>query len=353
MSTLQVTRYHPLLVALHWGLAILIIADLTIGSQVLVNIPSNSATKIEGLRAHMSAGIVILALMLVRLTVRLRAAAPEEATAGNPFLDRLAWLSHRALYVAIFGMIISGLTMGLQAHIPDVVFFGRGQLPESFWIYPTRGIHYFFSRLLMALIALHIAGALYHTFLRRDGLLRRMWFGRRFQGREVEAASAAASGGGFWRHAPWIERIILGAPTLLFILIGSKYMSTPLEVAAQSNMALGSPAAVTDMRAFGAIFLGVAIAALLSLFSTRRLLAGLTLAAIVVGCATAARVLGILVDGVAPESVFKLVPEVVLLSLLVLGIAIERRRRRHLGEAPSQAGFERTRRLEESHARAA
>jgi hypothetical protein len=35
------------------------------------------------------------------------------------------------------------------------------------------------SRMLMALIALHILGALYHTLLRKDGLLRRMWFGRR------------------------------------------------------------------------------------------------------------------------------------------------------------------------------
>jgi cytochrome b561 len=32
---------------------------------------------------------------------------------------------------------------------------------------------------LMALIALHVLAALYHTFILRDGLLRRMWFGRR------------------------------------------------------------------------------------------------------------------------------------------------------------------------------
>ena len=35
----------------------------------------------------------------------------------------------------------------------------------------------------LAAIALHIAGALYHTFVRKDGLLRRMWFGRREPGR--------------------------------------------------------------------------------------------------------------------------------------------------------------------------
>jgi len=45
--------------------------------------------------------------------------------------------------------------------------------------YPMRSVHYVISRMLMALIALHAAAAIYHTFVLRDGLLRRMWFGKR------------------------------------------------------------------------------------------------------------------------------------------------------------------------------
>ena len=52
-------------------------------------------------------------------------------------------------------------------------------LPADFWVYPIRSVHYVISRVLMAVIALHIVGALYHTLLLRDGLLRRMFFGRR------------------------------------------------------------------------------------------------------------------------------------------------------------------------------
>ena len=107
----------------------------------------------------------------------------------------------------------------------------------------------------------------------------------------------------------------------------------PQQIAAGSQMTLGSPAAVTDMRAFGAIFLGLAIACLWSLLSTRRLLSGLTLTALVVGCVTAARLAGIALDGAAHESLFKLVPEVVLVSLALVGIGIERRRLRHLADA--------------------
>jgi len=46
------------------------------------------------------------------------------------------------------------------------------------------------SRLLMAMIALHVSAALYHTFILRDGLLRRMWFGKRVLQAPGSVASA-------------------------------------------------------------------------------------------------------------------------------------------------------------------
>jgi hypothetical protein len=48
-----VSRYHPLLAALHWLLALLLIAALALGALVLVNIPNSSPMKIEALRSHM------------------------------------------------------------------------------------------------------------------------------------------------------------------------------------------------------------------------------------------------------------------------------------------------------------
>ena len=140
---------------------------------------------------------------------------------------------------------------------------------------------------------------------------------------------AAAGSAAFWRYVLWLERLCLAAPTLLFLRIGWKYLSAPAEVAAGSQMVLGSPEAVTDMRAFGAIFLAVAAIALVSLAARRRLLAGLTIVAVVVGFATAARVLGVVVDGATPETTFKLIAEIVLLTLTLAGIGLELRRRRH------------------------
>ena len=186
-----VTRYHPVLVAIHWLLAALIIADLSIGTLVLVHIPNNAPQKVEGLRAHMMGGLLILTLMCVRLGIRVTTSKPPEATTGYGALDRLAWFSHRLLYVAVFGMALSGLAMGIEAHVPQVVLMGQGALPESFWVFPLRYVHFFFAKLLMALIALHIVGALYHIFVRRDGLLRRMWFGRRREAAAIHPSRAA------------------------------------------------------------------------------------------------------------------------------------------------------------------
>lgn len=176
---LRVTRYHPLLVALHWLLALLIPAALALGAFVLVKIPNSDPMKIEGLRNHMIAGGVILALMLVRLLVRTRTAHPAPAPSGNTLLNKLAWVSHRLFYPLVFMMVGSGVIMALQAHLPAIVFGGHGSLPPDFWLFTPRVIHYVISRMLMTLIALHVAGALYHTFFLKDRLLGRMGFGRR------------------------------------------------------------------------------------------------------------------------------------------------------------------------------
>ena len=173
-----VSRYHPLLVALHWILAVLIIAALALGALVMVKMPNTDPMKLEALRSHMIGGALILVLMLVRLVVRIRTEHPAPPSTGMRVLDRLAWVSHRMLYTAVLGMAVSGLIMALQTGLPGILF-GGGTLPADFWVYPIRSVHYVISRVLMAVITLHIVGALYHTLVLRDGLLRRMFFGRR------------------------------------------------------------------------------------------------------------------------------------------------------------------------------
>jgi cytochrome b561 len=176
----SVSRYHPVLVAMHWLLALLVTAALALGALVMARIPNTDPMKIEALRAHMAGGIFIVSLMLLRFATRTLSRRPAAADTGNAKLNTLAAISHIAFYVLVLGMGLSGVFMALQAGLFDIVFGGRGQLPPDLWVFPIRTVHYVFSRLLMALIALHVTGAIYHTVVLRDGLLKRMWFGRRW-----------------------------------------------------------------------------------------------------------------------------------------------------------------------------
>jgi cytochrome b561 len=178
---MTVARYHPLLVALHWFLGTFLILDLLLGTFLLKTIPNASPDKLEALAAHMTGGMVILLLMGLRLMVRTASAKPPAAIAGHRLLDALARVSHVALYVLVFSMVATGLATALIADLFAIVFAHSGSpLPATFDDLPTRVLHGYVAKALVALIALHVTAALYHQFVRRDGLLRRMWFGRRF-----------------------------------------------------------------------------------------------------------------------------------------------------------------------------
>jgi cytochrome b561 len=178
--TKRVTRYHPLLVALHWVLAMLIIANLAVGFGVLAATPNADGAKIDILRLHMAGGMLILFLMIVRFVVHLRAARPDRATTGHAALDRVAPIAHYGLYLLVVATAGTGYATALLAGLPAIVFGGSGDpLPADFAAYPSWIVHVALAVLLVGLIALHVLAALYHQFVRKDRLFRRMLFGRR------------------------------------------------------------------------------------------------------------------------------------------------------------------------------
>ena len=54
-----------------------------------------------------------------------------------------------------------------------------GSLPDNFAVFPSFRAHAALATLLAILIVVHVAAALYHHCVLKDGLFRRMWFGKR------------------------------------------------------------------------------------------------------------------------------------------------------------------------------
>jgi hypothetical protein len=124
---------------------------------------------------------------------------------------------------------------------------------------------------------------------------------------------------------PWISRAVLLAALTVLALISRKFIGNPVDAATASGMTLGSPLAITNMRAsFGAFPLGCALFVLVCLVTSSLRRTGLIFVALIVGTALAVRVFGVVADGTFAESLRVLIAETVVLSLSLAAYAGER-----------------------------
>jgi len=124
---------------------------------------------------------------------------------------------------------------------------------------------------------------------------------------------------------PWVSRAVLLAALTVLILISRKFIGHPVDAAAASDMTLGSPLAITNMRAsFGAFPLGCALFVLLCLVTPSLRKTGLVFVALIVGTALVVRIFGVVADGTLAESLRVLIAETVLLGLSLGAYAGER-----------------------------
>ena len=161
-------------------MAIMILMGLFFGKFVLSTMDNASPEKAQGLGGHMTIGLLVGALLLVRLIVRFGSEKPPHAETGNALLDRVGAATHWVLYLLVALMVLSGLGTAFNAGLFPIAFGGSGApIPENLGDLAPRIAHGLVSNLLILLLLLHIAAAFYHQFFLRDGLFRRMWFGKR------------------------------------------------------------------------------------------------------------------------------------------------------------------------------
>ena len=177
---MTVSRYHPLLVVLHWVLAVMVPAALTTGVLILAPMAETNPVKPGLIVHHAQIGGIIGTLMLVRLGVRLATPRPAPAVTDSGWLGALAWISHRGFYVLVFLQVGFGVWLLAEAGILGNVLRARPPaLPADFAAFSAFGWHALGAALLAGLITLHLAGVAFHLFVRKDRLLSRMaWAGR-------------------------------------------------------------------------------------------------------------------------------------------------------------------------------
>jgi cytochrome b561 len=167
-------RFTALQRGLHWLMAACILATLFIGVGMVSTV---TPTYVHLLAIHKPLGITILALALIRVSVRWRSGSPP-LPADLPAPMRVAaHLSHYGLYGLMILMPLLGWGMLSAAALPVVVFGVElpGILPFNGPLHALlRSWHGYLAFAFFALILLHLAAALFHAWVRRDGVFTSM-----------------------------------------------------------------------------------------------------------------------------------------------------------------------------------
>ena len=161
---------------MHWGMAIIVISLLIVGT--LMSDMKDSPDKFILYYWHKSFGVLVLILTLARLWLRNSSPIPADSPAAPHWQNKLARWNVIALYALLFTFPITGLAMSLLGG-HDVSFFSLFTLkalavPMKPLATLAWEIHGFSFNVMLVLLSGHLLGGLYHHYIIKDNILRRM-----------------------------------------------------------------------------------------------------------------------------------------------------------------------------------
>lgn len=169
-------RFGLVAKTLHWLTLALLIAAFTLAVS-MVDMPF-SPRKLEFYSWHKWVGVTIFLVVLLRLGWRVANPVPRQPSGMPRWQQRLAGLSHAALYAILIVMPVSGWIMSSALNLP-VVYLGLVHIPSPFGVDRALGeamkvVHLSLAVALLVLVTIHALAALYHHLVLRDDVLRRM-----------------------------------------------------------------------------------------------------------------------------------------------------------------------------------
>lgn len=167
-------RYDAGAIAFHWTVAALV-AFLGGLGLLFDDIPKDSRP--FWINVHGSVGLIYLALVLARIAWRASHRPPPMPASVDAFWRRASSGAHHLMYVLMLLIPAAGIV----AYVWHGRLFNYGFFQLNFGVpsnnaifHPAEEIHQLLAYSLFGLVGLHVGGALWHQYARRDGVLLRM-----------------------------------------------------------------------------------------------------------------------------------------------------------------------------------
>jgi cytochrome b561 len=178
MRLLNSTDHYGLVAqALHWLTAALVMIGWTLGT--LGDDLPEGAARATGLFVHISAGLAIIAIVVLRLLWRIGNPAPEvERTVLGEWLDRAARLAHYGMYALLAIVPIAGIVVqfarGDALPVFGVIEIASPWYADRAFAGTAKEVHEVLANVLVIVAAFHAVAALVHHWVFRDRTLLRM-----------------------------------------------------------------------------------------------------------------------------------------------------------------------------------
>jgi cytochrome b561 len=177
----EVRAKHPaLIVSLHWGSLIAILVSVAV--MFARDAIEDTSMRQFLLQAHRQLGLVVLAVVWIRIMVRLTRRLADHSNGMSALMRLAAQAAHVLLYGLLIALPVVGWAL-TSAHDIPLSFLGVIHLPklvaaDSELADTLSDYHVWLAWGLLAAVAIHVAAALWHHFIRRDAVLDAMLPGR-------------------------------------------------------------------------------------------------------------------------------------------------------------------------------